>query len=106
MRRQVLSLLAMTLLAATSGLAADNEAKGTIIYKSRTTTVKYAYLVKGPDAITKQPIRRLILSSADLGAKIAACRSTSTAAGDSATGWCRTTSSCSTPAPSRSHPSL
>lgn len=77
MTRQVLSLLTMTLMAGTSVLAADNDAKGTIAYKSRTTTVKYAYLVKGPDLVSKQPIRRLILSSVDLRAKIAACKTMS-----------------------------
>jgi hypothetical protein len=70
-------LLAMTLMVATSVLAAGDDAKGTIVYKSRTTTVKHAYLVKGPDAVSKQPIRRLILSTTDIGAKIAACKSMS-----------------------------
>ena len=46
-------------------------------YKGRTTNVKYAYLVKGPDAVSKQTIRRLILSSTDLAAKIAACKTMS-----------------------------
>jgi hypothetical protein len=56
---------------------AAGEAKGTVDYKGRTTNVKYAYLVKGPDAVSKQTIRRLILSSADLAAKIAACKTMS-----------------------------
>jgi hypothetical protein len=75
-------LLAMTLMAVTSVLAAGNDAKGTIAYKSRTTTVKYAYLVKGPDVVSKQPIRRLILSATDLGAKIATCKTMSCTDGD------------------------
>jgi hypothetical protein len=70
-------LLAMTLMVGTSVLAAGNDAKGTLVYKSRTTSVKYAYLVKGPDVVSKQPIRRLILSATDIGAKIAACKSMS-----------------------------
>ena len=70
-------LLAMTLMVATSVLAAGNDAKGTSVYKSRTTIVKHAYLVKGPDAVSKQPIRRLILSATDIGAKIAACKTMS-----------------------------
>ena len=53
--------------------ATASDAKGTVVYKGRTADVKFAYLVKGPDAVTKQPIRRLILSTKDLGAKIAAC---------------------------------
>ena len=56
---------------------AAGEAKGTVDYKGRTTNVKYAYLVKGPDAVSKQTIRRLILSSTDLAAKIAACKTMS-----------------------------
>ena len=58
-------------------LAAGNDAKGTLSYKARTATPKYAYLVKGPDAVSKQPIRRLILSATDLGSKIAACKTMS-----------------------------
>jgi len=55
-------------------LAAAGDAKGTVTYKARTANVKYAYLVKGPDAVSTQPIRRLILSATDLGAKISACK--------------------------------
>jgi len=57
--------------------AAAGEAKGTVTSKARTVDVKYAYLVKGPDAVTKQTIRRLILSATDLSAKIAACKTMS-----------------------------
>jgi hypothetical protein len=62
--------------------AAGNEAKGTVAYKSRTTNVKYAYLVQGPDAVSKQPIRRIILSATDLSAAIAKCRSMTCTDGD------------------------
>jgi len=55
-------------------LAAAGDAKGTLVYKSRTSNLKYAYLVKGPDTVSKQPIRRLILSATDLSGKIMACR--------------------------------
>ena len=58
-------------------LAAGNDAKGTLIYKTHTAALKYVYLVKGPDAVSKQPIRRLIFSATDLGAKIAACKTMS-----------------------------
>jgi len=65
---------AVALIAAVlSAPAAAGDAKGTVVYKGRTADLKFAYLVKGPDAVTKQPIRRLILSTKDLGAKIAAC---------------------------------
>jgi hypothetical protein len=53
---------------------AAGEAKGTVTSRNRTANVKFAYLVKGPDAITKETIRRLILSTTDLSAKIAACQ--------------------------------
>lgn len=55
-------------------LAAAGDANGTLTYKARTANLKYAYLVKGPDTVSKQPIRRLILSATDLGGKIMACR--------------------------------
>ena len=59
--------------------AADGTATGTLTYTSKsgaiTMTPKYAYLVKGPDAVdTGKIIRHLILSPADLGAKIEACK--------------------------------
>jgi hypothetical protein len=57
--------------------AAGNDAKGTVVYKARTANVKYAYLVKGPDAVSKQPIRRIILSATDLSAAIAKCKTMS-----------------------------
>ena len=58
--------------------AADGTAKGTLTYKSKAgaiaMTPKFAYLVKGPDAVDNSKIiRHLILSATDLGAKIAAC---------------------------------
>lgn len=65
-------LCAAMALAATAD-AAGSDAKGTLVYKARTATMKYAYLVKGPDAVSKQPLRRLILSATDLGGKIASC---------------------------------
>ena len=37
--------------------------------------VKYAYLVKGPDAISARPARRIVLATTDTSAKIAACKS-------------------------------
>lgn len=53
------------------------DAKGAVVYKGRTADVKYAYLVRGPDPISKAPIRRIILSSKDLSGKIAACKTLS-----------------------------
>jgi hypothetical protein len=66
---------------ASAAWAADN-ASGTVAYKSRTATVKYAYLIKGPDAVDpKVMVRELILSSSDIGTKLAACKSMSCASG-------------------------
>jgi hypothetical protein len=46
-----------------SAPAFAGDAKGTVVYKGRTADVKFAYLVKGPDAVSKTTIRRLILST-------------------------------------------
>jgi hypothetical protein len=63
---------------ACDAFAAGGTATGMLTYKSRsgpiTMTPKYAYLVQGPDAVDSgRMIRHLILSPADLGAKIEAC---------------------------------
>ncbi len=64
-----------------TAFAADN-ASGTIAYKSRTATLKHVYLIKGPDAVDpKVTIRELIISSADIGAKLNACKTMSCASG-------------------------
>ena len=67
------------ILAASFGLTAASDAKGTLNYKGRAkdfaVTLKYAHLVKGPDTMDpKTTIRRVILSSTDLTAKIQACK--------------------------------
>jgi len=64
------------------GAAADGTATGTLTYVSKgaplTVALKYAWLVKGPDAVdTKKTIRHLILSAVDIGAKVAACKTMS-----------------------------
>jgi hypothetical protein len=50
---------------------------GTVTYQSKSgsivVSVKNVYLVKGLDAVDKKVFRRLIFTSADLGAKINAC---------------------------------
>jgi hypothetical protein len=68
--------------AAVAPAHAAGEAKGTVTSKGRTANVKYAYLVKGPDMVSKQTIRRLILSATDLSAKVAACKTMSCTDGD------------------------
>ena len=56
-----------------------NSAKGKITFTSTAGVVvldvKYAYLVKGPDAISARPARRIVLTTTDTSAKIAACKS-------------------------------
>lgn len=57
-----------------AGVATAGEAKGTVSFKGKTATVKYAYLVKGPDEEDAETtIRRVILSQTDIAAKIQAC---------------------------------
>lgn len=75
--RHATSIALFVLAATMAGPASAGDAKGTVKYKDRTADVKYAYLVKGPDSVTKQTIRRLILSTKDLSAKIAACKTMS-----------------------------
>ncbi|MFO1322531.1 MAG: hypothetical protein U1F15_00540 [Burkholderiales bacterium] len=74
------------LLALVAPPAAAGDAKGSLAYKTRTADLRFAYLVKGPDSVTKQPIRRLILSASDLSAKIAACKTMSCTDSDLAEG--------------------
>lgn len=71
--RNVLPALAAVLLALAASPAAAGDAKGTIVYKDRKVDVKYAYLVAGPDVMTKQKTRRVILATRDVSDKIAAC---------------------------------
>ena len=75
--RHAMSIAVLLVAAAFAPPAISGDAKGTVVYKGRSAEVKYAYLVKGPDAMSKATIRRLILSTKDLGAKIAACKTMS-----------------------------
>ena len=73
--------LNITILAASAALmssaACADSASGTVTYQSKAgpivIDVKNVYLVKGPDPVDKKVLRRLIFTSADLGAKIKAC---------------------------------
>jgi hypothetical protein len=50
------------------------ETKGTITHSKGTVTVKFSYLIKGPDAFdAKKIIKRVILSAKDIAAPIQAC---------------------------------
>ena len=66
-------------LAGSLGVTLPSDAKGTLNYKGKSKdfaiALKYAHYVKGPDTIDpKTTIRRVILSSTDLTAKIQACK--------------------------------
>ena len=64
------------------GIGAENQAKGTLAYKTYSVTLKYAWLVKGPyERDPAKTIRRLILSANDIGAKLQACKTMSCASG-------------------------
>ncbi len=70
------------LAALATSVAAAGDAKGTIAYKGATLEVKYAYLVQTIDAMSNAPMRRIILSSKDIGPKIASCAKMSCVDGD------------------------
>lgn len=77
--------LAIGPLGPAAAFAADEAAtaKGTVIYKGKTVTVRFAYLVKGPDVVDpKQVIRRVVLSPTDIGGRIRACENMSCSDGD------------------------
>jgi hypothetical protein len=71
-------VLTLALAAATVPGHTAGTASGTLAYKAKTkdysVTLKYSYLIKGPDEVDASlTIRRLILSTADLEKKLAAC---------------------------------
>ena len=54
--------------------ASADEAKGMGTYKDKPVVIfKHAYLMKGPDPVTKKVIRRLVLSVADVSAALKGC---------------------------------
>lgn len=73
-RHRAAALAALLLLAAAGTAAATNTAKGSLEYNGRPATVRYAYLVSGPDRTTGKPIRRLLVSASDLGPRIQSCK--------------------------------
>ena len=66
---------------ATSALAlAGDSATGTITFKTGKCAVKYGWLVRGPDEMDpSKTVLRIYLSSVDVGAKIKACKTLSSA---------------------------
>ena len=78
LRRSALALACAAVGVATVAGAAGGTAKGTLTYKAKsgpiTISPKFVYLVKGPDGIeASKTIRKLIFSTADMGAKIEGC---------------------------------
>ena len=78
--RERLTTLGCAIAAATalaSGSVSAGDAKGTINYNAKggpiVVPVKYAYMVTGPDFVSRSNIRRVVLSVADVGAKLTAC---------------------------------
>ena len=74
---------ALALLAAA---AIADSAKGTAAYQGKSgpivVTIAHVYLVKGPDAMTGKLIRRLVLSSEDVSAKLRNCATMMCSDGD------------------------
>jgi opacity protein-like surface antigen len=67
-------LLASIVLAASAGALAADAASGSVSFKTYSTTVKYGWLVRGPDEMDpNKTVLRIYLSSVDVGAKIRAC---------------------------------
>jgi len=78
MRRRVVALQCVLAAAAFAcGSASAGDAKGTITYKYKAgeivVKIKHAYLFKGPDVVSGKTIRRVVLSVADVSAKLGAC---------------------------------
>jgi hypothetical protein len=69
------------------GVAASADgAKGTASYQSKAGSIvvalKHVYLVKGPDAMTGKIMRRIVLSSEDVSAKLTGCATMMCSDGD------------------------
>ncbi|HEY2862283.1 MAG TPA: hypothetical protein VGK37_01510 [Casimicrobiaceae bacterium] len=75
-RRVVVLALAASLSTATGG-AEPGGASGSISYQSKAGLVvvkpQYAYLVKGPDTVTGNVVRRIVLSGTELASKLRTC---------------------------------
>jgi len=78
MKRLAGVLCIMLLVSASAAGSRAENAKGTLTYVSKTgpivVTVTHAYLFRGPDVVSGDIIRRLILSTEDLTADLKACQ--------------------------------
>lgn len=74
---RVAILLALAVPLAPGAAAEPGIATGSINYQSKgrliTVWPKYAYLVKGPDTVTGNTVRRVVLSASDLAPKLKSC---------------------------------
>ena len=71
---------ALVLLAASGPALAADSASGTASFKNASGTFKHGWLVRGPDEMDpSKSVLRIYLSSADIGAKIKACKNLSCA---------------------------
>jgi hypothetical protein len=70
--------------------ACAGDARGVASYSYKggeiVVNIKHAYLFKGPDVVSGKPIRRIVLSVADVSAKLAACATMLCSDGDIAEG--------------------
>jgi hypothetical protein len=70
-------VVAMAVSLAPAAGAEPGVAAGSISYQSKggliTVWPKYAYLVKGPDTVTGNTVRRVVLSATDLAPKLRTC---------------------------------
>jgi hypothetical protein len=70
--------LGVATLALAAAGACGQSARGSIVYAAkdgeRVVAPRYAYLVAGPDEVSGKPIRRVVLSVEDAGARLRACR--------------------------------
>jgi hypothetical protein len=74
--------LGVLLLATALPAAAADKAGGTAAFKTWSSAIKYAALVRGPDEMDEsRTVLRIYLSSSDIGAKIKACKTLSCADG-------------------------
>jgi len=73
-------LLPAVLLATSVHALAADKAGGKIAFKTYSSDIKYAAIVRGPDEMDEsRTVLRIYLSSADIGAKIKACKTLSCA---------------------------
>ncbi|MEO5625094.1 MAG: hypothetical protein ABIQ70_03670 [Dokdonella sp.] len=71
--------VAVLLMGSIQAFAAD-KASGTVAFKTWSSTIKFAVLVRGPDEMDEsKTVLRIYLSSSDIGAKIKACKTLSCA---------------------------